>query len=279
MASTSPASPAAPPARRGRPRKSAEERDENQRRADLVREAARLFRQQGFDGTSTRDIAAAAGMQSGSPFYYFESKSALLAAVMQGGMADAATRQAQALQALDDNAPPREQLRALIRQHLQVCLGKGSDFIPVMLYEWRVLTPAQRGAIARQKDAYEATWMPVLEALHQAGQLQADPQVARKRWINAMKEKGHIRVDAGAVAALRLGKSLLPAGVVAVTGSFGRGEPVAIEGPDGAALGKGLIRYTSEEARAIAGHRSGDIAVILGYQGRAALIHRDDMVI
>lgn len=108
---------------------------------------------------------------------------------------------------------------------------------------------------------------------------QADPQVARKRWINAMKEKGHIRVDAGAVAALRLGKSLLPAGVVAVTGSFGRGEPVAIEGPDGAALGKGLIRYTSEEARAIAGHRSGDIAVILGYQGRAALIHRDDMVI
>ena len=107
MASTSLASPAAPPARRGRPRKSAEERDENQRRADLVREAARLFRQQGFDGTSTRDIAAAAGMQSGSPFYYFESKSALLAAVMQGGMADAATRQAQALQALDDNAPPR----------------------------------------------------------------------------------------------------------------------------------------------------------------------------
>ena len=108
---------------------------------------------------------------------------------------------------------------------------------------------------------------------------QADPQVARKRWINAMKEKGHIRVDSGAVAALRQGKSLLPAGVVAVTGSFGRGEPVAIEGPDGAALGKGLIRYTSEEARAIAGHRSGDIAVILGYQGRAALIHRDDMVI
>jgi glutamate 5-kinase len=108
---------------------------------------------------------------------------------------------------------------------------------------------------------------------------QADPQVARKRWINAMKEKGRIRVDAGAVAALRLGKSLLPAGVVAVTGSFGRGEPVAIEGPDGTALGKGLIRYTSEEARAIAGHRSGDIAVILGYQGRAALIHRDDMVI
>lgn len=108
---------------------------------------------------------------------------------------------------------------------------------------------------------------------------QGDPQVARKRWINAMKDRGRVQVDAGAVVALRAGKSLLPAGVVVVEGSFGRGEPVAIIGPDGVALGRGLIRYTSDEARAIAGHRSGDIAAILGYEGRAALIHRDDMVV
>ncbi len=107
----------------------------------------------------------------------------------------------------------------------------------------------------------------------------ADPQAARKRWINAMKEKGRIRVDEGAVKALRAGKSLLPAGVVAVEGRFGRGEPVGILGPSGEALGKGLIRYTSDEARAIAGHRSGEIEAILGYQGRAALVHRDDMVV
>nr|WP_283258291.1 glutamate 5-kinase [Pseudomonas sp. GX19020] len=107
---------------------------------------------------------------------------------------------------------------------------------------------------------------------------EADPQAARKRWINAMKEKGRVRVDEGAVKALRLGKSLLPAGVVAVEGRFGRGEPVGIIGPSGEALGKGLIRYTSDEARAIAGHRSGEIEAILGYQGRAALVHRDDMV-
>jgi glutamate 5-kinase len=106
-----------------------------------------------------------------------------------------------------------------------------------------------------------------------------DPQLARKRWIAAMKEKGRIRVDAGAVAALFGGKSLLPAGVVEVSGRFGRGEPVAILGPAGEMLGKGLIRYTSEEARAIAGHRSGEIVAILGYPGRAALVHRDDMVI
>ena len=107
----------------------------------------------------------------------------------------------------------------------------------------------------------------------------ADPQVARKRWINAMKPKGDLTLDAGAVAALRAGKSLLPAGVTKVAGSFGRGEPVAIVSPEGTVLGKGLVRYTSAEARMIAGHRSGEIEAILGYQGRAALVHRDDMVV
>jgi glutamate 5-kinase len=106
----------------------------------------------------------------------------------------------------------------------------------------------------------------------------ADPQVARKRWIGAMKPKGEIVLDAGAVVALRAGKSLLPAGVTTVRGTFGRGEPVAILSPEGAVLGKGLVRYTAAEAKAIAGHRSGDILRILGYEGRAALVHRDDMV-
>ncbi|MFN7225013.1 MAG: glutamate 5-kinase [Paracoccaceae bacterium] len=108
---------------------------------------------------------------------------------------------------------------------------------------------------------------------------QADPQLARKRWINAMKPRGELVLDAGAVTALRAGKSLLPAGVIRVTGTFGRGEPVSILSPDGVVLGKGLVRYTAAEAKAIAGHRSGDIAGLLGYEGRAALVHRDDMVI
>ena len=108
---------------------------------------------------------------------------------------------------------------------------------------------------------------------------QADPQLARKRWINAMKPRGELVLDAGAVAALRAGKSLLPAGVTRVNGTFGRGEPVSILSPEGVVLGKGLVRYTATEAKAIAGHRSGDIAGILGYEGRAALVHRDDMVI
>jgi glutamate 5-kinase len=108
---------------------------------------------------------------------------------------------------------------------------------------------------------------------------QGDPQQARKRWINAMKPRGELHLDAGAVRAMQLGKSLLPAGVAKVTGSFGRGDPVALLTPEGDVLGKGLVRYTAVEAKAIAGHRSGEIEAILGYQGRAALVHRDDMVI
>ncbi|BDW85433.1 MULTISPECIES: glutamate 5-kinase [Roseicyclus] len=104
-----------------------------------------------------------------------------------------------------------------------------------------------------------------------------DPQTARKRWISAMKPRGALRLDAGAVGALGQGKSLLPAGVASVIGDFQRGDPVTLEGPDGARLGLGLSRYTAEEARAIAGHRSDEIAAILGYPGRAALVHRDDM--
>ncbi|HEY0212815.1 MAG TPA: glutamate 5-kinase [Paenirhodobacter sp.] len=108
---------------------------------------------------------------------------------------------------------------------------------------------------------------------------EGDPQAARKRWIAAMKPRGEVTVDAGAVEALGHGKSLLPAGVTRVNGRFGRGEPVNILGPDGATLGRGLMRYTAEEARQIAGHRSREIEEILGYPGRAALIHRDDMVL
>ncbi len=105
-----------------------------------------------------------------------------------------------------------------------------------------------------------------------------DPQAARKRWIASMKPRGEIAIDAGAARALTQGKSLLPAGVTAVSGSFGRGDPVAIA-LDGTRLGLGLARYTAAEARAIQGHQSGEIESVLGYPGRAALIHRDDMAL
>jgi glutamate 5-kinase len=108
---------------------------------------------------------------------------------------------------------------------------------------------------------------------------QLDPQAARKRWIAAMKPKGDITVDAGAARALSQGKSLLPAGITQVSGAFGRGDPVAILDPDARKLGQGLARYTGDEAQAIKGRQSAEIEGILGYPGRAALIHRDDMAL
>ena len=106
-----------------------------------------------------------------------------------------------------------------------------------------------------------------------------DPQVARKRWIAAMKPKGELRVDPGCAAALSQGRSLLPAGVTGVVGRFGRGDPVRVLGPRGEELARGLVRYAATEAATIAGHRSDEITALLGYPGRAALIHRDDMVV
>jgi glutamate 5-kinase len=106
-----------------------------------------------------------------------------------------------------------------------------------------------------------------------------DPQTARKKWIASMKPKGRLVLDAGAVRAMGQGKSLLPAGVARVEGRFGRGEPVELTGPAEEVLAQGLTRYTSDEARRIAGHRSDEIEEILGYPGRAALVHRDDLAV
>ncbi|MCB1374686.1 MAG: glutamate 5-kinase [Rhodobacteraceae bacterium] len=104
-----------------------------------------------------------------------------------------------------------------------------------------------------------------------------DPHAARKRWILGMKPKGRLTVDAGAVAALLRGKSLLPAGVTAVAGNFSRGDPVEIAGPDGMVVARALAGYDGREAALIKGHRSDRIAELLGHQGRAAIVHRDDM--
>ena len=106
-----------------------------------------------------------------------------------------------------------------------------------------------------------------------------DPTSARKRWIAAMKPQGTLVLDQGAIAALARGNSLLPAGVHAVSGSFGRGDPVALADGEGHQLGLGLTRYTAQEAQKIKGHHSAEIETLLGYPGRAALIHRDDMAL
>jgi glutamate 5-kinase len=108
----------------------------------------------------------------------------------------------------------------------------------------------------------------------------ATPVAARKKWIaGALEPKGTLTIDEGAVAALRRGGSLLPAGIVRVDGGFARGDAVIIRGPDGAEIGRGLSAYDADDAQKIKGRSSADIASILGFSGRAEMIHRDDLVV
>jgi glutamate 5-kinase len=127
--------------------------------------------------------------------------------------------------------------------------------------------------------------MHALEALSRRGTgtwfiARQDPVASRKRWIaGTLEPRGAFTVDQGAAKALLSGKSLLPAGVTRVEGSFERGDAVVIRNGEGIEIGRGLTAYDHEEAKAIIGRKSGEIEKILGYFGRAELIHRDDMVL
>jgi glutamate 5-kinase len=130
--------------------------------------------------------------------------------------------------------------------------------------------PCERGPLA----AIEAGGRATLFLPH------AEPRSARKAWIGAaVSLPGTIIVDDGAARALRAGKSLLPAGIVAVEGDFERGDCVVVRSRAGREAARGLSAYGSADIRLIAGHKSGEIEAILGYRGRDEIIHRDDLVV
>ncbi|MDP3898239.1 MAG: glutamate 5-kinase [Mesorhizobium sp.] len=108
----------------------------------------------------------------------------------------------------------------------------------------------------------------------------ANPVRGYKTWIAGQLEPaGRLVVDAGAITALLSGKSLLPAGVKLVSGDFSRGDTVAILGPDGAEAARGLVAYDATDAVRIAGLKTTEIARVLGYEPRSAMVHRDDLVV
>jgi glutamate 5-kinase len=109
---------------------------------------------------------------------------------------------------------------------------------------------------------------------------QTKPGPARKKWISGhLETRGAVVIDAGASAALRAGKSLLPAGVTRIDGRFQRGDAIRIIGPEGEEIGRGLVAFDAADAERIRGRNSAEIEAILGYAGRPEMIHRDDMVI
>jgi glutamate 5-kinase len=108
----------------------------------------------------------------------------------------------------------------------------------------------------------------------------ASPRAARKKWIaSGLEPRGALVIDAGARRALTQGRSLLPAGVKTIEGTFQRGDAVVVKVDDGGMAGRGLVAYSADDARRILGHKSREIERILGYRGRDEMIHRDDLVL
>jgi AcrR family transcriptional regulator len=168
-----------PPRKRGRPLKT----DDDSRRSDLVETSARLFREKGYEKTTVRDIAAAAGMQAGSWFYYFKTKQDILAAVMEQGM----SRSLQDLEAIaSQSLSPRVAFQQLVHVHLHTLLAPNHDFISVLLYEWRSLDQETRIRIIALKDRYEAIWDEVIEALHRSGDWAAPTRFDRLFMFGAL---------------------------------------------------------------------------------------------
>jgi glutamate 5-kinase len=130
----------------------------------------------------------------------------------------------------------------------------------------------QDNALVRLADGEE------LGTLLVAGQ---PPLAARKQWLaGLMQISGQLMLDEGAVRVLReSGRSLLPVGVREVGGRFRRGDLVSCLDPEGREIARGLVNYDLDEARRIIGFSSDRIESLLGYQGDAELIHRDNLLV
>ncbi len=143
----------------------------------------------------------------------------------------------------------------------RICMEAGCD---MLIASGKGLHPLSRAAETGRYTRFVADKTPVS---------------ARKAWIGgSIKPRGSLILDGGAAEALKKGKSLLPAGVKAVEGNFGRGDAVLLKDENGTTLGKGLTAYNARDARLIAGRHSDEIEALLGYHGQEEIVHRDDMV-
>ncbi|NWN91252.1 TetR/AcrR family transcriptional regulator [Marinobacter adhaerens] len=157
--------------------------DPDSARGRLLREAARLFRDKGYERTTVRDLAAAVGIQSGSLFHHFRTKEEILKAVMVETIRlNTAVMQA-AMEAADTN---REKLRALISAELESINGQTGEAMAVLVFEWRSLSEPSQAEVLKLRDIYESLWLEVLTALKEEGALVADPFVVRRMLTGAL---------------------------------------------------------------------------------------------
>ncbi|MBL8393131.1 MAG: TetR family transcriptional regulator [Candidatus Accumulibacter sp.] len=197
---------------------------EANRRDELLRTAARLFVEKGFDATTTRDIAEAVGMRSGSPFYHFRSKQDLLKAAMIEGL-EAGYRRLQA--ACTGVGDPAQRLRVMIRTHLGNLL-ESDCHTPMLIYESRSLDATARAEIAAATDRYQAVWQATLDELATLGRLRSSASPLRLLLFGMLnwggqwyRPDGRLSLDEIAEAAADLlleGAIARPAGAAAPAG-------------------------------------------------------------
>ncbi|WP_246542753.1 TetR/AcrR family transcriptional regulator [Paludibacterium yongneupense] len=162
---------------------------------ELVRVAARLFRDHGFERTTVRDLGEAIGMQSGSLFYHFRSKDDILTAVMALGISSTTEKLEQALAQAGD---AHSRLAALFHVHLNSLLGDNQAALEVMLYEWRSVAATERAGLIVLRDRYEALWQQVLDEAAAAGLIKTDTRLLRRSLLGSLHWTVHwYRQDGG----------------------------------------------------------------------------------
>ena len=139
------------------------------RRSELTREAARLFAEKGYHGTSIGDLAEALGVQKGSLYHHIESKQDLLYETMREG-ADAFHA---ALDAIPEDAPATEKIRLALRGHLRV-VGEQLDVATVFVREWRYLEGDRRDEIVGERRRYEERFRALFREGRELGELRTD---------------------------------------------------------------------------------------------------------
>jgi len=158
-------------------------------------------------------------------------------------------------------------------------IGKGGMITKVLAAK-RAAKSGAHTAIASGREADVVIRLAAGAAVGTLLVSETPPLAARKQWLaDHLQTAGRLVLDAGAVTALRAGKSLLPVGVVAAEGEFERGAAVACISPDGREIARGLSNYGGGEARLIARKSSQEIESLLGYVDEPEIIHRDNLIL
>ncbi|MCU7649983.1 TetR/AcrR family transcriptional regulator [Pseudomonas piscis] len=157
--------------------------DPESARGKLLRTAAHLFRNKGYERTTVRDLAGAVGIQSGSIFHHFKSKDDILRAVMQETIHyNTALMRAE----LAEAGSVRERVLALIRCELQSIMGGSGEAMAVLVYEWRSLSAEGQAAVLALRDIYEQIWLQVLGEAKEAGFIRGDVFITRRFLTGAL---------------------------------------------------------------------------------------------